>query len=355
MSTRARIVIRSILVGGVVACFAALSGVARAQLPGTSAAPAVTTVSQPVASAAGAAVPSASTPTTSSTTTATLAVPAPVQTATASVSQSVPKIAPSAPVQNAVAPVQQNVAKTAAAPLQAGAPETEIVAQTAKASPLTVLPSDLVETAAAPVLQAANNVTSHAVRAVTSPPAAVAATLTGITGALRMVQPIVATTTQATSSSRPRTTQSPGSFSTTAPVTAVAPSSAPSAAPIASTTSSADETASLSTPRSHRVNGGSSRAVPAWLSNSTASTLALHAPARASGGTRSPLPDLPRAPFPGAASAGAAGSAPGGSLLAFAALLFGFLLVIPNAVRWLRPALAHGLSPAYVAIGDRPG
>jgi pyrroloquinoline quinone (PQQ) biosynthesis protein C len=29
--------------------------------------------------------------------------------------------------------------------------------------------------------------------------------------------------------------------------------------------------------------------------------------------------------------------------------------VIPNAVRWLRPALAHGLSPAYVAIGDRPG
>jgi hypothetical protein len=103
------------------------------------------------------------------------------------------------------------------------------------------------------------------------------------------------------------------------------------------------------------VNGGSSRAVPAWLSNSTASTLALYAPARASGGTRSPLPDLPRAPFPGAASAGAAGSAPGGSLLAFAALLFGFLLVIPNAVRWLRPALAHGLSPAYVAIGDRPG
>ena len=30
-------------------------------------------------------------------------------------------------------------------------------------------------------------------------------------------------------------------------------------------------------------------------------------------------------------------------------------LVIPNAVRWLRTALALGLSPAYLAIGERPG
>jgi hypothetical protein len=69
--------------------------------------------------------------------------------------------------------------------------------------------------------------------------------------------------------------------------------------------------------------------------------------------TRAPG-DLPRAPLVDSASA-VAGSTAGGSLLAFAFLLFGFLLVIPNAVRWLRPALALGLSPAYVAIGDRPG
>jgi pyrroloquinoline quinone (PQQ) biosynthesis protein C len=36
-------------------------------------------------------------------------------------------------------------------------------------------------------------------------------------------------------------------------------------------------------------------------------------------------------------------------------LSFLFLLAIPTAVRWLRPALAHGMSPAYVALSDRPG
>jgi hypothetical protein len=70
--------------------------------------------------------------------------------------------------------------------------------------------------------------------------------------------------------------------------------------------------------------------------------------------SRSPLPRLPRVPLPGFTAAGVSGGS-GGVLLAFAVLLFGLLLVIPGAVRWLRPALALGWSPAYVAVGDRPG
>jgi len=52
----------------------------------------------------------------------------------------------------------------------------------------------------------------------------------------------------------------------------------------------------------------------------------------------------------------AVASAVGGSgLLLFGLLSFLFLLAIPSAVRWLRPALALGMSPVYVAPGDRPG
>jgi uncharacterized membrane protein len=72
----------------------------------------------------------------------------------------------------------------------------------------------------------------------------------------------------------------------------------------------------------------------------------------------SPTPRLPNSPLPlpGAGLLGASSAAGGGGGgLLFGLLVFAFLLAIPNAVRWLRTALALGLSPAYVAIGDRPG
>jgi hypothetical protein len=52
---------------------------------------------------------------------------------------------------------------------------------------------------------------------------------------------------------------------------------------------------------------------------------------------------------------GALGNASAGGLLLFGLLGFLFLLAIPTAVRWLRTAEALGLSPVYVAPGDRPG
>jgi hypothetical protein len=52
---------------------------------------------------------------------------------------------------------------------------------------------------------------------------------------------------------------------------------------------------------------------------------------------------------------GSSASGGGTALILFAVLLASFLLVIPNAVRRLRAAPALGLSPVYVAPGDRPG
>jgi hypothetical protein len=65
-----------------------------------------------------------------------------------------------------------------------------------------------------------------------------------------------------------------------------------------------------------------------------------------------PPPRLPDSPVPGVGSSASGG---GTALILFAVLLASFLLVIPNAVRRLRAAPALGLSPVYVAPGDRPG
>jgi hypothetical protein len=74
---------------------------------------------------------------------------------------------------------------------------------------------------------------------------------------------------------------------------------------------------------------------------------------RPGGGPRQRVPRPHEGPGAGLL-AGVAGIA-GGGLLNFGFLAFVLLLVIPTAVRWLRPAVALGLSPAYVALRDRPG
>jgi hypothetical protein len=71
--------------------------------------------------------------------------------------------------------------------------------------------------------------------------------------------------------------------------------------------------------------------------------------------------DKPRGPLPGGLppmnGVGAFASGGGGGIGVPFFGLIGFLLLlaIPTAVRWLRPAAALGLTPAYVAPGDRPG
>jgi hypothetical protein len=78
-------------------------------------------------------------------------------------------------------------------------------------------------------------------------------------------------------------------------------------------------------------------------------TTAPRAPAAPDREGPGPLPG----PTQGPASSVAPTAATGAAVLA--ALLLGFVLAIPNAGRWLRPALALGLSPVTVLPADRPG
>jgi hypothetical protein len=98
------------------------------------------------------------------------------------------------------------------------------------------------------------------------------------------------------------------------------------------------------------------RALPPWTLGAGGPMLGAPREAAVGGGS---LPQrLPRVPVPNDQSGGALRGAtgPGGlGVLLFSALLLSFLLVTPNAGRWLRSVLALGLSPAYVASGERPG
>ncbi|MFL5982085.1 MAG: hypothetical protein ACJ74D_00260 [Gaiellaceae bacterium] len=96
---------------------------------------------------------------------------------------------------------------------------------------------------------------------------------------------------------------------------------------------------------------------PALVGTSSASAQSVaHASARDAGPgtTRDRSPQRAPWQFPGAGAAAAFGGAAGGVSLFFV-LISLFLLAIPTAVRWLRPAAAQGMSPAFVALSDPHG
>jgi hypothetical protein len=74
------------------------------------------------------------------------------------------------------------------------------------------------------------------------------------------------------------------------------------------------------------------------------------------GGARPAPPQKVPSNWPGIGGLAAFASGAGGSgIVLFALFSALFLLAAPTAVRWLRSALALGMSPAYVAFSDRPG
>jgi hypothetical protein len=76
-------------------------------------------------------------------------------------------------------------------------------------------------------------------------------------------------------------------------------------------------------------------------------------PGREAGPARS---NHDHSPLPGPTTGPTTGTAPGGAGSAlFAAFLLGFLLAVPNAGRWLRSALALGLTPVALDARARPG
>jgi hypothetical protein len=124
------------------------------------------------------------------------------------------------------------------------------------------------------------------------------------------------------------------------------------AAPIAN---SAASSSTRSSARATKATAALDRNEPAFAPPVSGGSTMVGAPVAAEPSTAGSPQLPPPSPDHGLGTLAAFGGASGGSPLLFAFLTFGFLLTIPNAVRWLRSALALGLSSAYVAIGDRPG
>jgi hypothetical protein len=330
MSTRARgSLIRLLVLFGALSCAAIFADVARGGVPGAPADPTAATATQ----SAVATVTSVATPI--------------VQAA-----DSVPTPAP--PAATALPGVQTGT--VTGAPAAVTASLTKAVSQTAPTATHAV--ADTVTGAGSAVVLAAS---AAKVTSGTSPlPAPLTAVVRTATGILAEPGNLAATTVTA-----PLRVglDRPASGGTQATSTAARPGpSASSPDPV---------TGAASAIGTHAQAGSVHTATPARAARSAHSAAqALAAPfsansevlagwprARGAGApakdARVPLPPPGRLPGIGALAAFAGAS--GGGLLLFGLLGFLFLLAIPNAVRWLRSALALGLSPAYVAPSDRPG
>ena len=141
---------------------------------------------------------------------------------------------------------------------------------------------------------------------------------------------------------------SPRTATSTAPTARQLPKSGP-----AGTIASPATRQRAAAPASTRVTGRmpAMRSTLPWTSPTPRAIVRAADRNGADSNQRGPLPR--RAPGVGLVS-GASGEG-GAAPLLFGLLSFLLLLAIPTAVRWLRPAAALGLSPAYVALRDRPG
>jgi hypothetical protein len=364
MSSRARAtIVRPLVFAGVIACSAAFAEVAHAGLPGA-----------PTDQTVAAATPAAAAPATSAVTSvAQTPAPAPVASAAPTPAPAVPKAPAPAPapvtttvkaaapvtntVQNVAAPVTNTVQK-AAAPVtttvqKAAAPVTTTVQDVA--APVT----NTVQNVAAPVTKAVQNASAPVINAVPAAAVTNVATQTaaGLTSTTKDVTPKVETLAQQTTHvvgaavrdadrAVPSVTPAPAPTAARAPahelgVTAATRPVAPTP-PEAHGVRAAHRPVAVVAPRvSHRFEApiSAERIAPAAK--------------RASAPASNLPPSLP--PIPGASFGGALAGSSSTTVLLFGLLGFLFLLVIPNAVRWLRTVLALGLSPAYVALSDRPG
>lgn len=285
---------------------------------------------------------------------------------------------PPAPTATSVAPATRNVA-TSAPTTTAPAPTAhEVASATAHVSNVvnTVPAASRVKTATEPVASttptvkdtvstvggAASDAVGTVQRSADEPVNAVVGSVqTGATGMLAkttsIVAPVTGLVTNVVTSSATHAVAVPPSGGLpkpdTAPPTAMEEGQAPSPIAHAATEASSSTGGVAGVMRSLRARPVRP-ALPSWLPPA-----ALNAPQvpRAHGAGAPPHgPTAPRWPLPGFPTAGlAVGASGGGVVLLFAALLLTLMLAIPNAGRWLRPALALGLRPAFVSPGDRPG
>lgn len=307
MSTRASsLLIRAAAVAGTGACAAAFAGVAHAGTPADALTATVATATQPAAATVTPATPDGS-----------ATAEAVVGTVSSTVSTTVTQAKDIVP--QAAAPV---VAEVSRAPAQAVAATGDTAAN---------------------VLSSAAGTSSSAVETVASV-ASLASAVSSPTTESAAVLPAPDRTPAA-----PVRTQSDGESGGSSSA-AVAPAFATaSSTPVEGVRPSGPAPRPARTRHTARTQSGAT----VLLTMTGAATVSASDPKSAAGGSRAPAP---RHDPPGGTLVGAVGGqGSGGGLLLFGLAGLLFLLVIPNAVRWLRPALALGLSPAYVATRDRPG
>jgi hypothetical protein len=311
--------IRLVLCAGVLACSAAFVDVARAGLPSTPAAPVAATATQSAVPTLAAAVPETPAAPAASPLPVT---PAPVPAVQANTAPAV-QTAPVAAAQSSADSTTMAVTATVTSTVE----RTTTVATQAAAAVVT----RAVETGVSTIGTTTTNATS--VLGVTTRPAS------------DLAKRIAPSSSQPTSAGTPALSSGTRASATRTPTTTAAKSGSGA---------SGRELVSRAPSRNFRTVAPPAR--PGRLSfSSTAPRLFNNHRAATDRSTRSPVP-LPRLPWPSPVGVGAAVGAAGGSgPLLFGLLAFAFLLAIPNAVRWLRSALALGLSPAYVALSDRPG
>ena len=294
---------RIALLAGVVAWAGGFAGVARAGLP----------------SATTATAPAAST----SPTTATAATTAPATQAVATTTETV--------AASAASDVQQTVSGPPTATVQQVAAATETtVTSAASATTSTV---GTTGDGAAQALEAAATTVSHAAPA--SAPA---------------VDTVTKLDAQSPTAARP-SAPSPRPATSTAPTARQLPQSG-MAGTIASSSSSRQRPVSRTRVRTSQVAHATRPAFPSsGVVLRIAVAPAAHSTVSPDSKQRTPLPQQP----PGSGLVSGASGEGGAAPPLFALSSFLLLLAIPTAVRWLRSAEALGLTPAYVALRDRPG
>ena len=341
MSTRVRTrLIRLVLCTGILGCSAAFVDAARAGLPSTPAVPAVATATQSAVATASAPVPSAPVP----------SAPVIAQAPTApqpAVRDTPPVAAPSAPPAPAAPQVPPEPVQSASRAVPAVAAPVEEAVSTERS--ITSAVTSAVEQTTSNAAQVVHMLAAKAVAAGGPAIGTVATDASSALGVARQSAAALASRvapSSLTSTSNPAGTSS-GRSSTgpSQPTVTSSPAGSIAPAPGRPFARNAVPLARSSVRRVRPVLG-----TAAYRENLFAN--GHEVPVRGSG---SPAPP-PRVPWPApiGVAAAAVGSG-GGGLLLFGLLAFAFLLAIPTAVRWLRPALALGLSPAYVALSDRPG
>ncbi len=275
-----------------------------------------------------------------------------------------PDLGTTATVSTATQPAVEAVNSAVQTPAPAIAPAA-VQAPVPVVAPAVQAPAPAVASPVVAVVQTVSGTASETTRAVTETVKPVtesvnaAVNQTNVTAPVRQVTELVQQATANTTAALPNSsaTQTPDASRGPAPATGSTTESnaPPTMTPAPATPREAAVRARPSAKKIRPARAGVMHPITATPMTTTMVADSKGGRASDAPAKRTPrVPDSPQMP-PSGLNFSALGDGGGSAPLLFGLLGLLFLLAIPTAVRWLRPALALGLSPAYVAPGDRPG